>query len=45
MKSLVLENDPILQKRGTFFDFQNPQEDATKLKQELRHVSSNSIYL
>ena len=35
MKSLVLENDPILQKRGTFFDFQNPQEDATKLKQEL----------
>ena len=28
MKSLVLENDPILQKRGTFFDFQNPQEDG-----------------
>ena len=35
MNELVSETDPILQKRGTIFDFGNPQEDAVKLKEEL----------
>ena len=32
MKTLVSEDDPILRKRGQPFDFDNPQEDAAKLK-------------
>ena len=35
MKELVLETDPILQKRAVTFDFANPQEDPVKLKEEL----------
>ena len=35
MKNLVLEDDPILRKRGLPFDFDNPQEDSKKLKEEL----------
>ena len=35
MKELVLENDSILQKRAVPFDFDNPQEDSKKLKEEL----------
>ena len=35
MRNLVLEDDPILKKRGKPFDFDNPQEDAAKLKKEL----------
>jgi len=35
MKELVLEGDPILDKRAVTFDFTNPQEDPTKLKDEL----------
>ena len=35
MKELVLEDDPILQKRAIPFDFDNPQEDSKKLKEEL----------
>ena len=35
MKTLVTEDDPILRKRGQPFDFDNPQEDAAKLKKEL----------
>ena len=35
MKTLVLEDDPILQKRAVPFDFDNPQEDSKKLKEEL----------
>ena len=35
MRNLVLEDDPILSKRGKPFDFDNPQEDAAKLKKEL----------
>ena len=35
MKELVLEDDPILQKRAIPFDFENPQEDSKKLKEEL----------
>ena len=35
MKELVLEDDPILQKRAVPFDFDNPQEDSKKLKEEL----------
>ena len=30
MKTLVLEDDPILRKRGKLFDFNNPQEDPEK---------------
>ena len=35
MRNLVLEDDPILKKRGQPFDFDNPQEDPEKLKEEL----------
>jgi peptide deformylase len=35
MRNLVLEDDPILRKRGQPFDFDNPQEDPKKLKEEL----------
>ena len=35
MRNLVLEDDPILKKRGKPFDFDNPQEDPEKLKKEL----------
>ena len=35
MKELVLGNDPILKKRAVPFDFDNPQEDSKKLKEEL----------
>jgi len=35
MKDLVTEDDPILKKRGKPFDFDNPQEDPKKLKEEL----------
>ena len=35
MKQLVLENDPILEKRGQPFDFDNPQEDPKELAKEL----------
>ena len=35
MKNLVLEDDPILSKRGQLFDFNNPQEDPIKLTEEL----------
>ena len=35
MKELVLETDPILNKRAVTFDFANPQEDASLLKREL----------
>ena len=35
MRNLVLEDDPILKKRGQPFDFDNPQEDPEKLKKEL----------
>ena len=35
MKELVLEGDPILDKRAVTFDFTNPQEHPTKLKDEL----------
>ena len=35
MKNLVLEDDPILKKRGKPFDFNNPQEDPIKLTEEL----------
>ncbi len=35
MRDLVLENDPILKKRGIPFDFDNPQEDPDKLTEEL----------
>ena len=35
MRNLVLEDDPILRKRGQSFDFDNPQEDPEKLKEEL----------
>ena len=35
MRNLVLEDDPILKKRGNPFDFDNPQEDPEKLKEEL----------
>ena len=35
MRNLVLEDDPILRKRGQPFDFDNPQEDPEKLKEEL----------
>ena len=35
MRNLVLENDPILRKRGQPFDFDNPQEDPKKLAKEL----------
>ena len=35
MRNLVLEDDPILKKRGQSFDFDNPQEDPEKLKKEL----------
>ena len=35
MRNLVLEDDPILKKRGQPFDFDNPQEDPKKLKEEL----------
>lgn len=34
MKILVLEDDPILRKRGQLFDFNNPQEDPEKLIEE-----------
>ena len=35
MRDLVLEDDSILRKRGTPFDFDNPQEDPKKLAEEL----------
>ena len=35
MRDLVLEDDPILRKRGKLFDFDNPQEDPKKLTEEL----------
>ena len=35
MRDLVLEDDPILKKRGQIFDFNNPQEDPIKLTEEL----------
>ena len=35
MRNLVLEDDPILKKRGQPFDFDNPQEDPEKLTKEL----------
>ena len=35
MKELVLEDEPILNKRAIPFDFENPQEDSKKLKEEL----------
>ena len=35
MKELVLEDEPILKKRAIPFDFDNPQEDSKKLKEEL----------
>tara|TARA_Y100000590_G_C15237074_1_gene832306 strand:- start:94 stop:615 length:522 start_codon:yes stop_codon:yes gene_type:complete len=35
MKELVLEGDPILEKRAVTFDFTNPQEDPEELKNEL----------
>jgi len=35
MKNLILEDDPILSKRGQIFDFNNPQEDPIKLTEEL----------
>ena len=35
MRDLVLEDDPILRKRGLPFDFDNPQEDPEKLTKEL----------
>ena len=35
MRDLVLEDDPILRKRGLPFDFDNPQEDSKKLAEEL----------
>ena len=35
MKTLVSEDDPILNKRGQLFDFNNPQEDPIKLTEEL----------
>ena len=35
MKKLVLEDDPILRKPCQVFDFDNPQEDPKKLKEEL----------
>ena len=35
MRDLVLEEDPILKKRGLPFDFDNPQEDPKKLAKEL----------
>tara|TARA_B100000678_G_C18096173_1_gene456838 strand:+ start:395 stop:910 length:516 start_codon:yes stop_codon:yes gene_type:complete len=35
MKNLVLEDDPILRKRGLPFDFDNPQEDPKELTGEL----------
>jgi len=38
MKTLVLEDDPILRKRGKLFDFNNPQEDPEKLIEELIHA-------
>ena len=35
MRNLVLEDDPILRKRGQTFDFDNPQEDPKELTKEL----------
>ena len=35
MKELVSEDDPILKKRAVAFNFDNPQEDPKKLKEEL----------
>ena len=35
MRDLVLEDNPILNKRGIPFDFDNPQEDPIKLTEEL----------
>ena len=35
MRNLVLEDDPILRKRGRPFDFDNPQEDPRMLTAEL----------
>ena len=35
MKELVSEEDPILKKRAVAFNFDNPQEDPKKLKEEL----------
>jgi len=32
---LILEGDPLLEKRAKSFDFDNPQEDPKKLKEEL----------
>ena len=35
MNDLVLEDDPILRKKCQPFDFENPQVDPIKLKEEL----------
>ena len=35
MRELILEGDPILRKRAPTFDFDSPQEDPKKLKEEL----------
>ena len=35
MRELILEGDPILSKRAQTFDFDNPQEDPKKIKEEL----------
>ena len=35
MRELILEGDPILRKRSPTFDFDSPQEDPKKLKEEL----------
>ena len=43
MRNLVLEDDPILKKRGKSFDFDNPQEDPKKLKEELFFENSDII--
>ena len=35
MRELILEGDPILRRRSPTFDFDSPQEDPKKLKEEL----------
>ena len=45
MKNLVLEDDPILRKRGQLFDFNNPQEDPIKLTEELLDASGTDEFL
>ena len=41
MRDLVLEGDPILVKRAQTFDFDNPQEDPKKLKEELEELKES----